>query len=108
LATGSFGAEDVPLNVGVVPAVAADGVTGTLITIALLPAVLLNGPGVLQVTVWPEVVQLLPPLVKVAGADVPAGNVMVVVIGPVAGPEPTFVVVTGTLLTCPTVSGVVG
>jgi hypothetical protein len=108
LLAGSFGAEDVPLNVGVVPAVAAEGVTGTLIVIVLLGAVLLNGPGVLQVTVWPEVVQLLPPLVKVAGADVPAGNVMVVVIGPVAGPEPMLVVVTGTLLTCPTINGVAG
>jgi hypothetical protein len=108
LATGSSGVDEPPLNVGVVPATEADGVTGTFITTVLLPAVLLNGPGVLQVTVCPEVLQLLPPLVNVAGADVPAGNVIVVVIGPVAGPEPAFVVVIGILLTCPTVSGVVG
>jgi hypothetical protein len=108
LLTGSFGADEPPLKVGVVPATEAEGVTGTLIVMALLGAVLLNGPGVLQVTVCPEVVQLLPPLVKVAGADVPVGNVMVVVIGPVAGPDPTFVVVIGILLTCPTVSGVAG
>lgn len=43
----------------------------------------------------------MPPLLKLAGALVPLGNVNVVVIGPVVGPVPLFVTVTGTLLACP-------
>jgi hypothetical protein len=38
----------------------------------------------------------------------PVGNVIVVAIGPVAGAEPTFVTVTGTLLGEPTTNGVAG
>jgi hypothetical protein len=99
LATGSSGVDEPPLNIGVVPAVDAEGVAGTFIVMALFGDTLLNGPGVLQVTVCPLVVQLLVPLVKLGGADTPVGKVIVVVIGPVAGPEPTFVVVIGILLT---------
>jgi hypothetical protein len=108
LATGSLGADEVALNCGLVPAAAANGVTGTLITMALVGAILLKGPGVLHETVSPVVVQVLVPLVKLAGAEVLAGKVIVVIIGPVAGPEPILVVVTGILLGCPTVNGVAG
>jgi hypothetical protein len=108
LFVGSFGAEVVALNGGFVPTVLAKGVTGILITAVLLGDKLLIGPGVEQVTVCPEVVQELPLLKKLAGAVVPVGKVNVVVIGPVAGAEPTFVIVTGILLGSPTVSGVVG
>lgn len=89
----------VPLNgPGVVPTVLALAVTGTWI--ALLP---LAGMGVLltQVTIWPAVVQFHVPLVKLAGALVPAGRVMVVVTGPVVGRVPTLVTVMGTLLAVP-------
>ena len=51
---------------------------------------------------------MLAPLVNEAGAEVPVGKVNVVAIGPVAGPEPILVIVTGTLLGCPAVNGVVG
>ncbi len=61
------------------------------------------GPGFTHVTVWPLVVQVLPPLLKLAGALVPVGNVNVVVIGPVVGPVPLFVTVTGTLLGWPSI-----
>ena len=52
LPAGSFGADVVAVNgPGVVPTVLDAGVTGTLMTAVLLGAVLLIGPGVLQVTV---------------------------------------------------------
>jgi hypothetical protein len=54
------------------------------------------------------VLQVLPLLVNVAGTVMPVGTVIVVVIGPVAGAEPTFVTVTGTLLVVPTTNGVEG
>ena len=49
---------------------------------------LLKGPAFVQETVCPLVVQVLPFDVKFAGALMPVGNVIVVVIGPFAGPEP--------------------
>ena len=64
--------------------------------VLLAPAAI--GPGFTHVTVCPDVVQLLPLLVKLAGALVPLGNVNVVVIEPVVAPVPLFVTVTGTLL----------
>lgn len=57
------------------------------------------GPGFTHVTVWPLVVQALPLLLNDAGALVFVGSVIVVVTGPVVGPLPLFVTVTGTLLT---------
>lgn len=59
------------------------------------------GPGFTHVTVWPLVVQVLPPLLKLAGALAPLGKLNVVVIGPVVGLVPAFVTVTGTLLAEP-------
>jgi uncharacterized membrane protein len=47
-------------------------------------------------------------LVKVAGADVFAGKVMVVVMMPGAGPVPLFVMVMGTSLAWFAVNGVIG
>ena len=44
---------------------------------------------------------MLPLLVKLAGALVPAGSVIVVVMVPVVGPLPLLVTVTGTLLATP-------
>ena len=75
-------------GVGVVPTVLAAGVTGTFITAVLFGTTLLIGPGLVQVTVCPLVVQVLLLLVNVAGALVPAGKVIVVVITPVVGAEP--------------------
>jgi hypothetical protein len=100
LATGSFGALGVAVNgPGLVPTVEALAVTGMSMVVLLLPATLLNGPGLVHVTVWPLVVQVLPFVVNgPAGALVLAGNVIVVVIGPVAGAVPWLVTVTGTLL----------
>jgi hypothetical protein len=46
LLDGSFGAVDVAVNGGVVPAVLASGVTGTFIVNELFGAVLVKGPGV--------------------------------------------------------------
>jgi hypothetical protein len=46
--------------------------------------------------------------VKVAGADVFAGKVILVVMMPGAGPVPIFVMVIGTSLGCPDVNGVIG
>ena len=96
LVTVSPGVVVVPLNgPGCVPTVLAFGVTGTWIVL-LPPAAI--GPGLIQVTVWPLVVQLLPLLLKLAGALVLAGSVIVVVIGPVVGALPLLVTVIGTLL----------
>ena len=46
-------------------------------------------------------VQVHGPFVKLAGALVPVGKVMVVVIGPVVGKLPALVTVIGTLLAVP-------
>jgi hypothetical protein len=85
----------VAVNVGVVPTVAADGETGTL-NVLSRPA--LMGPAFVQITEGAVVehVQLFD--VKVAGAETPAGKVMVVVITPRAGPVPILATVTGILL----------
>src|SRR5262247_3980721 len=82
------------------------GVIGVAALLAVLvsPGVLavpVNGPGWVQVTVWPLVVQLHGPLVKLAGALVPAGSVIVAVIVPVVGPVPMLVTVMGTVLATP-------
>ena len=52
-------------------------------------------------TTCPLVVQVLLLLLKLAGALVLAGSVIVVVIGPVVGPVLLFVTVTGMLLGLP-------
>ena len=90
------------LNVGVKPTKTGSGVTGTLIV--LLP---FTGMGVLLVQVavlvvngsggW-VAVQVHGPLVKLAGALVPAGKLTVVVIGPLVGATPTLLTVTGKVL----------
>jgi hypothetical protein len=67
----------------------------------VLDAPALIGPGCVQVTVCPTVVQLQTPLVKLAGALVLVGNVIVAVIGPVVGPVPMLLTVIGTLLATP-------
>ena len=85
----------VALNCGCVPTVLISGVAGTL-KVLLLPGAI--GPALMQVTVWLAVVQLQPLLLKLAGADTPAGRVTVLVSGPVAGPWPLLVIVMGTLL----------
>lgn len=85
----------VPLNTGSVLMLLAAGVTGIWIVV-LPPAGIV--PGFVQVTVWPTVVQELPPLLKLAGALVPSGSVIVLVIVPVVGPVPPLVTVMGTLL----------
>lgn len=90
----------VALNVGFVPTTDASGVTGTMI-LMLSPAAI--GPGFVHVTVWPLVEHVEPLVVKFAGADVPVGNVIVVVIMPGAGPVPTFLTVICTSLGWPTV-----
>ena len=95
----------VALMVGLVPIVVASGVTGTRILI-LSPAGI--GPGLVHVTMRAKVLQVEPLLVKVAGADVPAGNVIVVVMIPGAGLPPMFLTTTGTLLGVPTTNGVKG
>ena len=107
--TISPGVVGVAVNgVGDVPTVLAAGVTGTLITLVLLGATLLIEPGLVQVTVCPTVVQVLLLLVNVAGALIPVGKVIVVVIMPVVGEVPIFVTVTGTILGVPTTNGVNG
>ena len=89
----------VALNWGWVPTVLMSGVAGTL-KVLLLPGAI--GPALRQVTTWLAVVQTQPLLLKLAGADTPAGSVTVLVSGPVAGPWPLLVIVIGTLLACPT------
>ena len=64
--------------------------------VLLAPAAI--GPGLTQVTICPLVVQVLPLLLKEAGADTPVGKVTVVVIGPVVVAVPLLVTVTGRLL----------
>ena len=75
-------------GVGDVPTVLAAGVTGTFITAVLFGETLLIGPGFVQVTVCPLVVQVLLLLVNDAGALIPVGKVIVVVITPVVGEVP--------------------
>ena len=106
---GSFGTTGVAVNgPGAVPTVLVAGVTGIFNTAVLFGAVLLIGPGVEHVTVCPLVVHVEPFVVNVAGALVPAGKPIVVTIGPVAGPVPWFVNVTGTVLGVPATNGVNG
>jgi hypothetical protein len=85
----------VALNTGEVLTVDAVGVIGTLIVL-LVPfgSALL----VLQATVEPTVWQLQPFVVNDAGAVTPAGNVIVVLIGPAAVAVPTFATTTGKIL----------
>ena len=82
----------VAVKVGVVPTVAADGVTGTL---KVLSRPALIGPGLVHVTDCATVEHVQPFCVNVAGAETPVGNVMVVVITPGAAPFPMFATVTG-------------
>lgn len=91
---------------GLVPTMAAVGVTGTF-TVLLPPFAI--GPAVVQFTVWPVVAQLQPLLLKVAGADMPVGKVIDVAIGlPVVAAVPMLATVIGTLLATPATNGVVG
>jgi hypothetical protein len=72
-----------------VPTVDAAGVTGINIVVVLLGAVFDKGPGFVQVTTCPLVVQVLPFVTNgPAGAEKPVGNVTVVVIGPFASAVP--------------------
>src|ERR1700712_553102 len=89
---GSFGVATVPVKTGLVPTVVASGVTGTW-TVLLVPAAI--GPALTQGTVWPLVVHVHGPSVKLAGALVPAGIVIVAVIGPVVEAVPMFATVIG-------------
>ena len=95
-------------GVGEVPTVLGEGVTGIVKTAVFDGAVLLIGPGVEQVTVCPLVLHVEPFVVNDAGALVPTGKPIVVIIGPVAGDVPAFVNVTGTLLGLPATKGVAG
>jgi hypothetical protein len=95
----------VALMVGVVPMVAALGVTGTL---KLLDAPLLIGPELVQPTIVTVVLQLQPLLTNDAGAVKPVGKVMVVVIWPIDGADPMLLTVTGILLVAPAVRVGVG
>ena len=88
----------VALNIGLVPTAALVGVIGTL-KLSELAAVI--DTGFVQATVELVVVQLQPLLIKLAGAVTPAGNVTVVLIGPVAVPVPMLATVTGKLLGLP-------
>ena len=90
------------LKVGVKPTSTALGVTGTLI---VLPP--LTGIGALLTQVAELVVkasggwvavQVHGPLIKVAGAVIPAGRATVVVIGPLVGATPMLLMVTGKVL----------
>ena len=69
--------------------------------VLLAPAA--NGPGFEQVTVEPAVVQVNPPEVKLAGAVVFGGRMMVVVTAPVAV-LPRLETVTGRLTVAPLIS----
>ena len=69
----------VALNVGFVPDKDAFGVIGTKKVLSLPAA---SGPALVHVTVGAVVEHVQVLLVKVAGAVMPAGNVMVVVITP--------------------------
>ena len=82
----------VALNTGDVPEVEAFGVTGTL-KVLLPPAAI--GPAFVQITEGVVVEHVQPLFVNVAGAVTPVGKVIVVVIGPIAGPVPTFATVIG-------------
>lgn len=93
------------LNGGDVPAVAADGVTGTLNVV--IPALTI-GFVVVQVTVAETVLQIQPFETNDGGAVTPLGKVIVVVTVPVVEALPIFVTVTGILLTVFTTKGVIG
>jgi hypothetical protein len=95
----------VAVKVGVVPTAAGVGVIGTA-KVLLVPAAI--GPGLVQVTVPLVVVQVQPLLVKVAGAVTPEGKGSDVLIGPVVGPVPMLVTVTGRLLVTPSLRTGVG
>jgi hypothetical protein len=83
------------LNIGDVPTVLAFGVTGTL-NVDDVPLAI--GPGVVQLTNDPIVLQLQPLLAKPDGAVTPAGNVMFVVIVLAVVAVPTLLTVIGILL----------
>ena len=89
----------VPVITGFVPNVVASGVTGTL-SVMTPPGS--REVGCTQFTVWPVVMQLQVLLVKVIGALVPTGNVIVAVSGPDVGPVPMFDTVICTVLLMPT------
>lgn len=91
----SFGTgATVPVRVGVVPAEPATEVTG-IVNVVLAdgtnPAVF----GVVQVTVWPDVVQVHPLFENDVGAVRLFGNTVVNVNEPVAGAVPILATVTG-------------
>ena len=92
------------------PTVLAAGVIGKLNIVVLLGETLLNGPAVVQVTVCPLVLQVVPATgLNVPGVVLkPVGKVIVLVIGPASGAVPEFVNVTGTLLGEPATNGVNG
>ena len=85
---------------GVLPAVPLLGVMGTCTVLLALGA---SGPALLQATVLPLVVQLQPLLLKVAGAVTPLGKVMVMLIDPVVVAVPLLVTITGTALATPSI-----
>jgi hypothetical protein len=85
-------AATLPLNVGLVPTMAALGVMGTL---KIVDVPLPKAEEVLQLTNAPAVIQLQPLLVKVAGAVTPVGKFTVTFNGPPAEAVPTLEIVTG-------------
>jgi hypothetical protein len=88
------------------PAFVTEGVIGTIISLEPGPGIVVL---VVQFTVEPTVAQFQPLLVKLAGADVPNGNVTVAVNGEaVAGALPTLATVMVTGNTDPTVGAVLG
>lgn len=95
----------VALNTGDVPEVEAFGVTGTLKVLLEFCAIEVE---FVHVTEGVVVAHVQPLLTKLAGAETSVGKVIVVVMMPVVEAVPILATVTGILLACPTVKGVVG
>ena len=91
----SLAVATVPDSTGLVPTAAFSGVTG-IVNVLLAPAVI--EAGLLHDITVPDVVQLKPLLVKLAGTVRLPGTVSVKVTGPVVGAEPILLIITGMLL----------
>ena len=99
---GSPAFATVVLKVGVVPTIAAFGVTGTLNVLAAVAPVVVKAVELVQVTTELDVLQFQPFDVNVGVVVIPKGKVIVVVVIPVVAAVPIFEMVTGILLRTPT------
>ena len=96
------------MNVGVVPTIAAFGVTNTLNTLVEVAPEVVKGVGFVQVITELDVLQVQPFDVNVGVVVIPKGKVTVAVVVPVVAAVPILLIVTGILLGTPTANAPTG